>query len=371
MYVAPRPRPDDDPLFALRLALATAIAYAAALWLRPTMPMIAPALTAGIIAAMRGRFDPIKAVGGPVTMAVMMWVMAWLVALLRPYPEAMILVIGVIYTLAYTLILRTGNPLGMLILIAAAMMSIMGLNSIAGMVFVRDVFVEGAMVALCVVPLLYALLPPAARELAQEIYPAGSGGRYLLRGAIRGGVLLLLTWWLYTVVNQSNLMLAVAAIFVIVFPTRGQVWAEARERIFATVLGGALALLILAGAMLTAHLVNLLLMLLLASLFLGDRMVHGRRPPMVYQFALSAMIAIVGAALTTRGPLEATLLRIGLTIAGAIVAALLTSLLEALILGDRGSRNLVMASATPARIAPAPATLSQQNASPNHDHIEQ
>ncbi|MEO8124214.1 MAG: hypothetical protein ABI633_09210, partial [Burkholderiales bacterium] len=201
MYVAPRPLATDDPLFAVRLAAATAIAYGVALWLRPTMPMIAPALTAGIIASMRGRFDPIKAVGGPVTMAVMMWMMALLVALLRPFPQALILVIGVIYTLAYTLILRTGNPLGMLILVASSLMSIMGLNSVPGMEFLRDAFIEGSAVALCVIVLLYALLPPASRERAVEIYPVGTGSRFLLRGAIRGLVLLLLTFWLYTVVD--------------------------------------------------------------------------------------------------------------------------------------------------------------------------
>ena len=60
-------------------------------------------------------------------------------------------------------------------------------------------------------------------------------------------------------------------------------------------------------------------------------MVVGRRSPMVYQYALSSMVAIVGAALTAKAPLEATLLRIVLTMGGAITAALLTSLLEALI----------------------------------------
>ncbi len=43
MYGAPRPRTEDDPLFAVRLAAATALAYGIALWLRPAMPMIAPA----------------------------------------------------------------------------------------------------------------------------------------------------------------------------------------------------------------------------------------------------------------------------------------------------------------------------------------
>ena len=330
MYVAPRPRTEDDPLFAVRLAAATALAYGLALWLRPAMPMIAPALTAGIVAGMRGRFDVLKAVGGPITMALAMAVMAFLVELLRPYPLAMVLVIGVIYTLSYTSILRTGNPLGMLILVASALMSIMGMNSTPGMQFLRNVFIEGAAVALCVIPLLYALLPPATREAAVEVYPPGTGARFGQRGAIRGAVLLLLTYWLYTVVPESNMMMAVAAIFVMAFPTRERRWAEARERIFATVLGGGLALAVLAATTFSAHVSNLLLLIFLAALFLGHRMVTGRYPPMVYQFALSAMVAIIGAALTAKAPVGTTLLRIGLTMGGAVTASLLTGLLEAL-----------------------------------------
>ena len=330
MYVAPRPRHEDDPLFAVRLAAATALAYGLALWLRPAMPMIAPALTAGIVAGMRGRFDVVKAVGGPVTMALAMVVMAFLVELLRPYPPALVLVVGVIYTLAYALILRTGNPLGMLILVASSLMSIMGMNSVPGMQFLRGVFIEGAAVALAVIPLVYALLPPATREAAVEVYPPGTGASFGQRAAIRGGVLLLLTYWLYTVVPESNMMMAVAAIFVMAFPTRERRWAEVRERSLATWLGGSLALAILAAASLSAHLVNLLLLIFLGALFLGSRMVSGRHPPMVYQFALSSMVAIVGATLTAKAPLDTSLLRIALTMGGAVTASLLTGLLEAL-----------------------------------------
>ncbi len=182
------------------------------------------------------------------------------------------------------------------------------------------------------IPLVYVLLPPATRDKAVEVYPLGSGGRFWLRGAIRGAVLLLLTGWLYTVVNESNMMLAVAAIFVMVFPTRERLWSEARQRIHATVLGGVVALVILAAATFSAHLPNLMALIFLGALLLGHRMVVGRQPPMVYQYALSAMVAIVGAALSAKAPIDTVLLRISLTMGGAIVAAMLTSLLESLIL---------------------------------------
>lgn len=131
------------------------------------------------------------------------------------------------------------------------------------------------------------------------------------------------------------MMLAVAAIFVMVFPTRERLWSEARQRIHATVLGGVVALAILAAATFSAHLPNLLALIFLAALMLGHRMVVGRQPPMVYQYALSAMVAVVGAALSAKAPVDTVLLRIVLTMGGAIVAAMLTGLLEALLVDTR------------------------------------
>jgi hypothetical protein len=45
-------------------------------------------------------------------------------------------------------------------------------------------------------------LPAVTREPVLEVYPVGSGARFFLRGAIRGGVLL--TYRLYTVVDTEH-----------------------------------------------------------------------------------------------------------------------------------------------------------------------
>jgi predicted TIM-barrel enzyme len=67
---------------------------------------------------------------------------------------------------------------------------------------------------------------------------------------------------------------------------------------------------------------------------------------MVYQYALSAMVAVVGAALSAKAPVDTVLLRIGLTMGGAIIAALLTSLLEAvLVKPESASPSLAQAMA--------------------------
>lgn len=335
MYVAPRPRVEDDPLFAVRLALAAVLALLVALMLQSKMPMIMPALTVGLMAGMRKAFDPKKAFGGPIAMIVVMSLYAAIVSLTRPMPGVLIVFMALSSFLSYYLILRTGNPLGMLLLVGTVLMSVMGMNSIMVMGLMRDAFIEGALAALVIIPLLYALFPPATREANIEVYKPGTESYHGARALIRGGVLLMLILWLYTVIDETNLMLVMAAVFVLVFPTREQLFAEAWERTFATIIGGTLALMIIGLFTLIAHISVLLVLIFLGGLLFGSRMMNGGHPPMVYQFAFSVMIALVVGALTTQAPLDSTVLRILLTLGGTVVAAFLTSLAETLFLSEK------------------------------------
>jgi hypothetical protein len=99
------------------------------------------------------------------------------------------------------------------------------------------------------------------------------------------------------------------------------------------VLGGGMALLIVTLFALMAHFVILLLLVFLGGLFFASRMMNGRHPSMVYQFAFSVMIALTIGGLSSQSPFESAIVRIVLTLAGAITAAFLTSLLESLFIG--------------------------------------
>ena len=120
MYVAPRPHVDDDPLFAVRLSSAAVLGFVLAILLQSPMPMLPPALIVGLMAGMRKAFDPKKAVGGPVAMIAMVTVISGLVELARPMPLVLITLVGALCILSYYIILSTGNPIGMLIAIAAS-----------------------------------------------------------------------------------------------------------------------------------------------------------------------------------------------------------------------------------------------------------
>lgn len=71
MYVAPRPKVKNDPLFAVRLAFGTVCALIIAVAIQSQMPMLIPSLTIGLMAGMRKAFDIKKAVGGPLALIVM------------------------------------------------------------------------------------------------------------------------------------------------------------------------------------------------------------------------------------------------------------------------------------------------------------
>ena len=71
-----------------------------------------------------------------------------------------------------------------------------------------------------------------------------------------------------------------------------------------------MALAILGPFTVVTHLSILLLLIFLAGLFLGSRMMGERRPSMIYQYAFSVLVVLVAGALTTQEPVEATLLRI-------------------------------------------------------------
>jgi phage shock protein PspC (stress-responsive transcriptional regulator) len=86
-----------------------------------------------------------------------------------------------------------------------------------------------------------------------------------------------------------------------------------------------------------AHFPVLLILVFLGGLFIASRMIDGYYPPMVYQFAFSAMISLVAGGLSTQAPVDATILRIILTLFGAIAAAFMTVLLEQIFIRSVGT----------------------------------
>lgn len=329
MYVTPRPGLSDDPLYAVRLGATGMLAYGAIPLLDPALPPIIAALPVGLVAAQRKAFNAAKAIAGPIVMIVLVYVMTWFVETLRPMPLVYVGAMWLTYFAGFLMILKSGAQAGMLIIIIAVLMSVMGMNGTAILETMRDGFVQASLVALVIGPVVYTLFPPRTSEQHVDD-PTPGTGNVALGAAIRATVLLGLSFWLYSVMQPSDMMMAVVAAMVLVFPTRRAVFFEAHQRVRATFYGAAVAMVVLWLYTLSPHLPILLGLIFLGGLWLGHRMLSGQHPSMVYQYAFSVALALIAGALSTQDAAYATFTRIVLTLAGAFTAAMTVALLDSL-----------------------------------------
>ena len=329
MYVTPRPDINEDPNYAVRLGLIGVLAYAAIPIINPALPPIIAALPVGLIAAQRRAFSPIKAIAAPIVMIVLVYVMTWFVEQLRPMPGVYVGAMWLTYYIGFRLILGTGTQVGMLIIIIAVLMSVMGRHGNATVETMRDGCVQAALVALVIAPIVYLLIPAHTKE-PQVDQPVPSPGNVDIGAMIRATVLLGLSMWLYSVMQPSDMMMAMVAAMVIVFPTKERVWDEAFQRIRATFYGAASAGIVLWIFAFVPRLPLLLGMVFLTGLYMGSKMLFGRQQSMVYQYAYSVMLSLVAGALSTQEAGYATFTRVVLTLGGAFAAAFAVALLDSL-----------------------------------------
>lgn len=330
MYIAPRPLADDDPLFPIRVALMPVLGFVLGMAFRSPLASMYPVMMFSLIAANRKAFNLGVALAGPLVFGAMIWIMGGLVVTLQGVPDILIGVLAVFYFLAFYMIQRTGNPIGMLILMVGVMVSIMGFTSYQALDMLRDELTKVALCTAILTPILYALLPPATTEKHVTVaIPAFDYG-WATRAAIRTVVLLGYSMFLYTVIDSSNMMIAIAGVFVLCHSSARSVWEEASWRSFSVLVGGGLALSVLGILQMVGHLEVLVCLVFLAVLWMGQRMMTGHLYYRIYQDAASVMLGLVGSALATSEPGYAFIQRAGLTIVGTIVAAIAVSLLDAL-----------------------------------------
>lgn len=347
MYVTPKPDPADDPLYGVRLGLTGALSFVAVAILDPMLPALVAALPVGLIAGQRKAFNPAKAIAGPLVMIVLAWLMTWFVEWLHPLPLVFIGAMWLIYFAGFRMILRTGAPVGMLLVIIGLVFSVMGMHGNATVEALRDSFVQASLVALVIAPVVYFVVPPQTRE-AHVDNPEPGRGNATVGAAIRASVLLALSFWLYAVMNPSEITMALIAAMVLVFPTRRAVFFEARQRVRATLYGGAVTVGILTLFALAPHVPILLGLIFLGGLWLGQKMLTGSQPGMVYQYAFSVALALVAGALDTQDPGYAILTRVVLTLTGAFAAAFAVALLDVLIDWRGSGKEPESAAPTPA-----------------------
>lgn len=335
MLPPPRPTLADDPLFAIRTAAGVTLAVALADFLGTVPPMIVPALMVSLLAGQRGAFNASKVVGAAVVIVVLAWLSTEVVIVARYGMFVFITAMLAINYFAFFFLMKTGNQLGIMLVVFPNLLGLLSLDSSQSAYAMRDAFIETALISLGVIPVLYLVFPAKTRVIfAPEPYTPDVERpemQALLRLAVLGPLLLAF----YLFVDISNLIYLIIAILVLAYPERQHQRLQARERIIGTALGGFVAMAIVIVFSLTAHAAVLLCLLFLGGLWFSSRMVSGPLTANTYIVGYSVMAVLAVNSLTTSNPLEAGLERLLLTIGGAAAALTLLALLEGAFLPHR------------------------------------
>lgn len=334
MYIVPRPDAQEDPYFAVRLSVAVGLAIIAMVILRPDVPVMAAVLSYTVISGQRKAINPFAELPGQIIQLAMLWVIAALVIILRPLPSVLLVVMFCLFTLGFYITRRTGSPVGMIIVLISALLSITGMKNPVLVYFFRDSMMVGLLVVMAISPIVHGVFPAKTHEvLERETVPAWG---YHLEGAlIRAAILMALCFWLYSVLPTSDITLAVAAIFVLMFPSRESIFKEASNRIAATLYGGFTAAVTLWLYSNNGHLAVMICLLMLLALFYANRMMFGLSDHTLYQYAFSVTLSLVIGSIYSQSPANSIVSRVVLTLFGAVVAALLVAILDRLLLGKR------------------------------------
>ena len=334
MYVVPRPDFDEDPNFAVRIAVVVGLALVAMIILRPEIPVLSVVFSYTLISGQRKAVHPLGEMLTHSIMLVLIWIIASVVVICRPLPMLLLAIMFLLFTAGFYITRSSGTPLGMIVVLVSALMSVTGLKS-QDLIFVfRDSMMMGVAVAMLLTPVVHWLFPANTDEIMERGTSPAWG--YHFEGAIIRAVILMgLCFWLYAVLPPSDMMLAVAAIFVLMFPSRETAFNEARNRVVATFYGGIAAVVALWVIGHNGQTSVMILVLMLLALFFAHQMMFGYRDHTLYQYAFSVTLSLVIGALTTQSPASAIMTRVVLTMAGATFAAILAALLDYWILGPR------------------------------------
>ncbi|MCO6416548.1 hypothetical protein JYK14_10280 [Siccirubricoccus sp. KC 17139] len=358
MAAAPRPSPTDDPWFGLRCALGIMVALALIEPLGVNPGMILPTMLVSLLCGQRGPYSPVKSIVTAIMLVGLIWLIFGLCVLTQGMPGVQFVTLLLVCYGALYLLMRTGNQLGVMVLVFTSMVGVLFGSSRAAAEAMRDAFTITAIVSAILIPLLNLLMPPRADAASPPPPPPPElerpGFHALLRLVVLAPVLLAFLAGAPT----SRLIFLILVALVLAYPTRQAGRTEGRERTISTLQGGFAGVSVLVLFTLQAQFPVLLLLTLLTALWFTGRMVSGPGTANTYQLALSVVVVIVSGATVDTHPLETAMTRLALTISGAAFGLAALSLLEkAFGQADaprKGRKS--SAQATPASTPPPPIT---------------
>jgi uncharacterized membrane protein YccC len=222
---------------------------------------------------------------------------------------------------------QKGNNLGFIFAMIAVLLSTMALQHRAMLDIMRDELILDCIVGALVTTVLYVLIPPRTREVHDDKPQAATAslfGGSVLRAAVVTGF----CFWLYAVLPAPDIIMALTALFPLVYPGRRSMLVEAIARLWGTVLGLVLLAAVLLIFTMVPHFSVTMAVLALSALWFGWKMFDGKLPVMAYQFGLTTLRATTMTIFFSQSPFQAIFARLCLTLAGAAGAVILVILIE-------------------------------------------
>lgn len=281
----------------MRFAVAVTAAFVIGEVLRWWPSFLAAVLAAVLLASLPVRPTPRMAAGLVVVMAVVAWTPYLLASLLRGVPVVLFCLVALGMLLAFTALLL-GRPKlpAMLLLICLAVIPVVVMTAPAQAALLPWALVRGMAVALALILLVHALWPvmPAQRA-APVAAPLGAAPWVLAVLSTLVMLPILLVYLLFGLVDALPVIVT-TVMLVINFEPR-QTARHAMALIVGNLVGGLLGWCLHLALLTTPTLPFLVLLLLLMSLGLAQRIVAGGAAGAVALVACNAALIIFGTAL--------------------------------------------------------------------------
>jgi hypothetical protein len=285
------------------------------------------ALPLAFALGLRGAFNTRKLIGMGVAGPALAWLMGWIFAVTRETPMLMVMTSLTLILVGIHIARQKGNNLGFIFAMIAVLLSTMALQNRAMLDIIRDELILDCIVGALVATVLYVLIPPRTREV-QDDQPQEATDSLFAGSVLRAAVVTGFCFWLYAVLPATDMIMALTALFPLVYPGRRSMLVEAKARLWGTVLGLMLMGPVLLVFTMVPHFGVIMAVLAMAGLWFSWKMFDGPLPVMAYQFGLTTLMATVMTAFFSQAPFQAILARLCLTLAGAAGAVILVILIE-------------------------------------------
>ncbi|XRD80022.1 DUF2955 domain-containing protein [Dyella halodurans] len=320
---------------ALRLATGTALCLAVSFAMDLPIPVVAPVFAAFLLVTVNRALSLKDGLRLVMVVALTTGSGLLLVPLLRYYPLAGVLLIGLCLFLAFRYGLRGGNNLvATFLVVGLTMISAAGTASIDLAMTVVGALVKGLLLAVLVLAICHRLLPEPARAPARPATPVLPNDD-IMRLALRAALVVLPAFLLALADPASYMPVIMKSVSLGRQSCTTSARGAARELLGSTLLGGVLAILFWFALKWFVHLWMFFLWMLLFALLVA-RKLYSLRPtrytPSFWLNTLVTVIILLGQSVQDsaagKDVYTAFAVRMGLFVAVTLYACLMVELLD-------------------------------------------